>query len=923
MPVTPPSAGSRDDATITVLGPAVAIEVDEQVLEPGASVGRFVIVDELGFGGMGVVYAAHDPELRRTVALKLLRHARTEEAARLQREAQAMAQLSHPNVITIYEVGMYGEQIFIAMEFVEGKTLRAWLRAQPRTWREIRDVFLMAGRGLAAAHAAGLVHRDVKPSNILVGADGRVRVMDFGLAYAPTSGESGAQPVNETISSLSPISTESLTADLTETGKIMGTPAYMSPQQHVGRPTDPRSDQYSFCVSMFEALHGYRPFAGDSPNELKRRKWTNRMERPNPEANVPAWLQEVLDRGLSLDPEKRWPSMDALLHQLARDPARGGRRLAVATAGLLALAVGWFGLQSQRSEECTGAEEKLEGVWDAEQREQVRQAMLATDVGYAASTWERVAARLDDYGTAWVREHESACVSSVRHEQSTLMLDRRMACLDDRLGELRALVDVLGHADEEAMQRAVSAAGGLKHVGRCSDVDFLSAAVLPPADAATAEKVAAMREQLAQTQAHFSAGQYDHGTVQARALVDESEAVGYEPFFAEASLTLGLLLEKTGEYDASAESLRRAYFAALAHGDDRTAAEAASSLVLVVGAQLADLNEGRAWEGHARAELVRAGNVPRLEARLHHAIGFSRSSHGDFEEALANYERALELRREFLPEDHPDIARDLLNVGSILGDMGRTDESIQHYERALEIWRTAYGPGHPNEGAVWINLGVAMEEKGRPGEAAPHYRRALEILEASLGPDHPNVAMALNNLGALAESEGKWAEARERHERALEVFERTYPEAHPMIVMSQLNLGACQESLGKPEQALEHFEIAVRLASESVASEHPYRIGSLTGEGRVLTTLGRMDEAYERYEQLLELGMESAEETSAIEGVAHYHLGRITLDRGSAREALPHLRKAVQIRTAAEEADEDAIAEATAALSEAERALQE
>jgi serine/threonine protein kinase len=220
---------------------------------PELTVGRYRLLQLVGRGGMGEVYAAYDPELDRRVAIKILRaDARPDaiEAARLAREAQSVARLSHPNVVAIYDVGSSAGRMFLAMELVEGETLAAWLAHHTRTTSEILSMFMMAGRGLCAAHRAGIVHRDFKPQNVMVARDGSARVMDFGLAAA--GGPGHAQQVR-----------------LTKAGAILGTPLYMSPEQMVGQAVDPRADQFSFCVSLWEALHGARPFEGATVLELR------------------------------------------------------------------------------------------------------------------------------------------------------------------------------------------------------------------------------------------------------------------------------------------------------------------------------------------------------------------------------------------------------------------------------------------------------------------------------------------------------------------------------------------------------------------------------------------------------------------------------------------------------------------------------
>jgi len=308
----------------------------------GTAVGRYVLTRRIGAGGMGVVYAAADPELDREIAIKLLRADRLasqpDAQGRIIREARAMARVSHPNVITVFDAGTVGAQVFIAMELVRGQSLRAWMVDHRRTAAEIVDTFSKAGRGLAAAHDAGLVHRDFKPDNVLVGDDGRVSVTDFGLALA--SDGSAPSPGD---------------ASMTAT-RIAGTPAYMAPEQHVAGHIDARSDQFSFAASLYEALHGERPFRGESYDELSAAVLAGRIAPPPATARVPRSLRAILLRALSLRPGDRFPTMDDLLRALGRDRARTPRRLALTAAlliGLIGLALGADWIARERAEAVT------------------------------------------------------------------------------------------------------------------------------------------------------------------------------------------------------------------------------------------------------------------------------------------------------------------------------------------------------------------------------------------------------------------------------------------------------------------------------------------------------------------------------------------------------------------------------------------
>ncbi|MBL9101070.1 MAG: protein kinase [Myxococcales bacterium] len=310
-----PISGREETLAGSGVGPDSPPRAPPPRREAPAKIGRYLVIEPLGEGGMGVVFAAYDPQLDRKVAIKLVRPAYTESSggeaqARLVREAQALARLRHPNIVTVYEVGPFDNEVYVAMEFVDGVTLRTWQFEQARGWRDILRVYQAAGRGLAAAHRAGLVHRDFKPDNVLVTRDGEPRVLDFGLAFrdaaAAVHRPSAAAPV----------------ADLTVTGALVGTPAYMSPEQHRGETVDVRTDVFAFAVALFEALYGTRPYAGATLIEISTALFEGRISPPPSFIKVPSWVRRAVHRGLKIDARERFQDMEALLRALGRDPRR-------------------------------------------------------------------------------------------------------------------------------------------------------------------------------------------------------------------------------------------------------------------------------------------------------------------------------------------------------------------------------------------------------------------------------------------------------------------------------------------------------------------------------------------------------------------------------------------------------------------------
>ncbi len=446
----------------------VAADPDQPpALARGSQVGRYVVVDRLGAGGMGVVYKAVDPELERTIALKVMpvRPGADTAAARdrLLHEAQALARLAHPNVVAVHDVGTVGDDVFVAMELVEGQTLGEWCRDRPRL-AELLPVFVAAGRGIAAAHAAGLVHRDFKPDNVIVGADGRVRVLDFGLARAQDDAAATGDSIRAT-----------------------GTPAYMAPEQHAHQPIDARADQFSFCAALYEAVYGVLPFAGDTRAELAAAVTAGKLVDPPDDRRVPGWLRRILLRGLARDPDQRYPSMNALLAELDRRLGQRRVLLALGAALLLAVAGGawWMGRHEKTTPEvCRGAAELLDGTWDEAVKKVAHDRFLATGRPHAQATFDRVAMLLDGQAAAWVDMWTQACRATRRdHRQSETDLALRTTCLDQRLAEMRELTTrFTGAVDEETVDNAIHATFQLSSIEDCADVAKLArqAASPPP-----------------------------------------------------------------------------------------------------------------------------------------------------------------------------------------------------------------------------------------------------------------------------------------------------------------------------------------------------------------------------------------------------------------------------------------------------------
>jgi tetratricopeptide (TPR) repeat protein len=757
---------------------------------------------------MGVVYAAYDPELDRKIAIKLVRAALGNQGReRLLREAQAMARLSHPNVIAVHDVGTVDDEVFIAMELVDGAPLSTVLKEQRPGLEEVLSFFLQAGRGLAAAHAAGIIHRDFKPDNVLIGKDGRVRVLDFGLARAA---EAQASEAKVEVTGETEISgRQLLDTPLTRTGAFMGTPAYMAPEQILSKPTDARSDQFSFCVALYEAIYGERPFVGDTVVALAEDALRGDV-RPAPRNSpVPARLRNVVLRGLSGSPERRFPSMEALLEALA--PREKPRSPAWFVAlGVVLLGAGLLGFRFARRQTmtlCRGAESRLAGVWDAQRKAAVHAAFTATGRPFAEDAFHGAERALDAHAAAWAGMHTEACEATrVRGEQSEELLDLRMECLSGRREEMRALVDLFTHADAQVVQKAVGAASSLGGLDGCADAAALRAPVRPPKDPAKRARVDELRKRLAVVKALGEAGKYGDALTIARPLVEEARALGYAPIQAEALFRLGRALRNVGKYQESEEALFEAAAEAMAGRDETVAAPAWRSLIEVVGIDQARAADGHRWALFAEAATGSAESEER--ARFHTARGGLLSVEQRPEEALVEYRRALAIEEKLAPES-PTLAGTLGMIGAAFADEGRPDEALKEERRALAILERTLGPEHPDVAKTLNNIAVALETQGLYDDALAQYRRALEIDERTLGPEHHVVGVLLGNIGDVLVQLHRYDEALAPSRRSLAIVEKAMGPNHPDLGYSLGSIGAALLGLHTADQAIAPLERAL------------------------------------------------------------------------------------------------------------------
>ncbi len=815
------------DPRVTVISPECS-PLDnslEGALEPGEIVGRYVILNLIGQGGMGVVYTAYDPELDRKIALKLLLTTDEEAGSRLQREAQAMAKLSHPNVVTIHDVGTHRGQVYLAMEFVDGLTLDAWLKEHTPEWATILEVFLNAGDGLAAAHAAGLVHRDVKPENIMISDDGRVRVMDFGLARADQPTPLGLTGKHPNLARLARSSI--LSSDLTQEGHLVGTPLYMAPEQWLGLPTDARSDVFSLGIALWEALYGVHPFPSESPAGVAVAVTEGQLHPPPPRTTVPPWLRRVLTRALANDPADRWRSMRDFVEALRDDPAPRVRKLlfgGLALATALAFFVSWHLDRNRQARECERAGASIIDVWSPEIAAEARSAMLATKVGFAETTSTSAQAMLDDYADAWSKTREETCVAELRDGADPKLQRRIDACLDDRRDALEALVSSLRDADAGAVEGAVNAVATLQQPETCADANRLGAyEELPEHLEADAR---ALLQQLAAIRALTRASRFDEATAAAEAAKLDAAQTRLALLEIRAGMTAGEVAESRGDYPAARQEYEAALFAAGRSGADELAAEASLALAWISGVRLAEYDLGRAYArlGQMWLERLDAPATDLRWHRYHHILGSLYDEQADHEQAREHQEKAIAIAEAALGPRHPQVSTSVNNLGIIFRALGESATARVHFRRALELRESAYGPDHPAVAAVLANLVNAETDLGNFDEAMRVLSRTLEIRERSFGPDHLEVASTLLNIARVTYERGDYRAALRDNARALAIQERELGPDHPRVTTNLFNVGVIKGELGDYDGAEAALSQTLARQLSTLDADHP-RIG--------------------------------------------------------------------------------------------------
>ncbi len=882
---------ASDGIHTAILRAAVAARLFDD--EP-SRVGRFIIERRLGAGGMGTVYLARDPQLLREVAIKLL-HARegddTGYAERALREARSMAKLQHPNVVAVFEAGEHSGGVYIAMEYVRGSTLRGWLGARTRSIAEIVAAFAAAGRGLAAAHAAGLIHRDFKPDNVLVGEDGRVAVTDFGLARGeavPVSAET--RPATSGASD-TPVSTEGLA----------GTPAYMAPECLRGGEASRESDQFSFCVSLYEALFGVRPY-GSSLADISKVAAGAAIRLPARGPRLPRWLRGALLRGLRPQPQARWPNMAALVNELATAQSRRRRNFVIAAAiPVVALAIA----MGRRDDVCRDLDAPIRAVWTPEAQSVIADRIEAAKLPYGRASWASASAEFERWVRRWDDTATSACRARVAEAESADVLDRKMACLDRGRRAASALIAAMSELAGPATERVAAAMTSLPAPEDCSNLAALARRVPLPVDAILRAPVEVAITEIAQARSAHALGDFDR----ARELAQRASENGREhaPTHADAQIAIGDAEIELGNTPAALAAFDAAIVAAERGGaDDDTALAWVSLVDARVTAD--ELDMAGAAVRMAEAKLDHAGDRGRTLARLLRLKAEIAVRLGKLEDATALVRESSEILQSLPTAMTGDLASARIAEGFVDYAAGRYEEALSRFRAAAEDHGEVFGAEHPRTLLARTNVANVLVQLQRLDEALVEHQEVLSLRRLVLGPDHPILSANLIGIAGIYYHRNSLPEAVTTQLEAIRLLERARGAEHDQTLGARENLVAMLVAADRSEAAIVEIDGLLATRMKSVGSEDPVLAFLYESRARAHEKEGRIELAVADVARAIALTQKGlAPDHASLVGMSTLAAG-LALRRGMVVDAGRHIERALAIGEAAYGPDSPVIA---------------
>ena len=822
----------------------------------GSAIDRYHVLEWLGQGGMGVVYAAYDPELERRVALKLLRHAAAADdagdagadadaddasvadaAARLLTEAKALARISHPHVVTVHDAGTHMGRVFLVMEHLGGGTLADWCQRTEATAESIVARYAEAAEGLAAAHQAGFVHGDVKPSNLMLGTDGRVRVTDFGLARE-TSARPGARP-----------------------GSARGTPAYLAPEQRRGEDADARSDQYSFCVALREALQG----AAAAPH-----------------------VARALDRGLSPDPKHRFADMRAVIAALGPRPRRRSSRLvtALSLGALFALVTATVATvqaraDKQRRELCAGAAAQWDGIWTPAEQERAAAAFLGSGAPFAEGTWRVAERETSDYVARWSREYTETCQATrIRREQSEQRMNERLACLEDARDAVRVVAGMFTAAPPAVVEDPARELSTLPTLEACDHPPPLAA------DLAVRAAELDVKRSLDHAAADDAAGKYAEAAAREEALIEPAARTGNARLEADVAYALGVSLANVNEGARSVDQLYRAVAFAEEARDDAIKARALTYLGFALSAKQSLPEEAAHVTALAAAVVKRVPGDIASRARVEQLTSFLADGQGHFAEGTAASERAVDLLEAAYGPDDFRLSVPLENVGRALEYEGKLPEARAKVLRAADILARTVGTAHPLYARAEYALALLDIAANDPAAARDDARRSLAVYQVTRTDSVERASIELV-LDQLLYDQGKYAEALEHGELAVRLT-ASLPARDDVRASALEQVGEALVKLRRYDEAITFDQQVVDGCARTECDINVKANGALA-LGEAFEAAGRLAEAVEPLSRAVALRA-TADAWPAKAASAQFALGRVLWtskrDERRARELL-------------------------------------
>ncbi|MCB9641628.1 MAG: serine/threonine protein kinase [Myxococcales bacterium] len=813
----------------------------------GTPVGRYILLEPISSGAVGTVYTAYDPDLDRKLAVKLLRldlhHYQdpVEAEARIQREARSMARLSHPNVVQVYDTGRFGTQHFIAMEFVAGNTLKRWMQA-PRSLKSIIRAFLQAGRGLQAAHEANLIHRDFKPANVLQREDGSFCVVDFGLARGNFR-QSDNHHVITPSGSYDEIPEDykllDLDISLTEPGQVMGTPAYMAPEQLNGQESDERTDQFAFCVSLYEAIYGERPFFGHSLEARTQAHLQVNQSRSKRGFSVPKWLRWILQRGLSPERSSRFPNIRFLLDEI-EDGLRREReqsrwiRMGILWVILAASFAAWY-LFFPSPKPCTNIQSFTLPLWNPTVKQELQQAFQQTKLPFATQAWERAVHAIEKYDKDWQKQYTEACrATHVYKEQPYEILALRTQCLREHLHQFSSLLKIFRKADTKLVESAVRSIYQLDPIENCKDINTLRRTKTVLLNKEQRQQIQKLYKQLALAKALHDTGKMREGFEAIKELLQQEKKLSYLPIEADALRWKAIFLHFQGQGRKAYDTALQALWKAVRLNDIRL--QALIYLELHQLAQdLARYDEAEQFARYVEALLPLLKDPSVIRIRLARSRGVMAYYRGQYPQALKMFLQAYEDSNKYLNPAHPQRGHILNALGAAHRKNNRPDLAIDFYQRAIKLTIDAQGPGHPFISSIENNLANIYMENQQYGTALRLQRSALRRIEGTVQTTNSLLLYLLGNMGVTYTHLHKWKQARKFLFRSRRLILKLYGKQHPRLASSYSQIGYFYAAQRKYKPAFNNYTKAELIYRKKFKKQgHPILAEVLTGKAEAL-----------------------------------------------------------------------------------------